>query len=129
VPTSGGYDFVDVITWQTRRGIPYTALQSHVEPIHLVKVIKLQHRIYGLHCVLQENVDSDVIASIPYNHLEFTFTHVKSKVLQKNNTYKVADVGHVTYRAIDNTDFIVAGLCKPCQKLTGRRYHVTGCQM
>ena len=73
--------------------------------------------------------NSDVIASIPYNCLEFAWTQVKSKVLEKNNNCKVADVGHVTYTAIDNTDFIVAGLCKPCQKLTGRRFHVKGCQM
>jgi hypothetical protein len=73
--------------------------------------------------------NSDVIASIPYNHTEFTWAQVKSKVVEKNNTFKVADVGHLTYKAIDNTDFIVAGLCKPCQKLTGRRFCVTGCQM
>lgn len=48
---------VDVITWLTRRGIPYTALQSHAESIHRVKIIKLQHRIYGLDRVLQENMD------------------------------------------------------------------------
>jgi hypothetical protein len=59
----------------------------------------------------------------------FNWTQVKSKVLEKNNTCKVADVDHVTYRAVDNTDFIVAGLCKQCQKLTGRRFRVTGCQM
>jgi hypothetical protein len=71
--------------------------------------------------------NSDAIASIPYNCLEFAWIQVKSKVLEKNDTCKGADVGHVTYR--DNTDFIVAGLCKPCQKLTGRRFRVTSCQM
>lgn len=69
--------------------------------------------------------DSGVIASITYNHSEFTWIRVKSKVLEKNNTCKVADVGHVTYRTVDNTDFIVAGLCKP----EGRRFRVTSCQM
>jgi len=121
---------VDVITWLTRRGIPYTALQSHAESIHRVKIIKLQHRIYGLDRVLQENMDKQwCYCLIPYNRLEFTWTWVKSKVPENINTCKVADVGHVTYKAIDNTDFIIAGLCKPCQKLTGRRFRVTVCQM
>jgi hypothetical protein len=92
-----------------------------VDSIHLVLWTGL--------CFAREHGQNDVITSIPYNHLEFTWTRVKSKVLEKNDTCKVADVGHVTYRAIDSTDFIVAGLYKPCQKLIGRIFHVTGCQM
>ena len=50
-------DMTLLMSWLTRRGIPHTALQSHVDSIHLVKMIKLQHRICGLDCVLQENMD------------------------------------------------------------------------
>jgi hypothetical protein len=48
---------LDVMGWLIRRGIPFTALQSHVESIHLVKMNKLQRMVYGLDCFLQENMD------------------------------------------------------------------------
>jgi hypothetical protein len=45
--------------------------------------------------------------------MEFTRAQVKSKVVEKNDTFRIADIGHLTYEAVDSTGFIVTGLCKP----------------
>lgn len=63
----------------------------------------------------------DTMGWLPLYHWQHNPTEhrvqVKSKVVEKNNTYKIVDTGRLTHETVQYTGFSMCGLCKTCRNV------------